>query len=110
MTHDERIERIARAMATSCWRKISIPLTEAEFVDSAWRAFAPFAEVAYIAALDGLRYPSEDLMRKAKVKLWECDEALTDEALTSVWHAMIDHLLNANPTVEDERIAVLENK
>jgi hypothetical protein len=77
MTHSERIERIARAL----------DVADAEYggdiVSHEWCLHQ--ARAAYLATLESLREPSEDMKREAKVELWECEEALTN-----VWRAMID--------------------
>ena len=98
MTHDERIERIARAI---CIAMGDDPDREGRRLT----AYDGMAEAAYRATLEAIREPSEGMLREAKIEMWE-----DFGALSRVWHAMIDALLNAKPTVEDERIAAMENK
>jgi len=102
MTHDERIERIARAVERAANRAVFQ-------TDAAYCTFV--AEAAYRATLEAIREPSEAMLSDIPDAI---TRALENEGLSwrpyDVYQAVIDHLLNANPSLEDERIAAMEGK
>jgi hypothetical protein len=69
------------------------------------------AEAAYRATLEAIREPSEAMLSDIPDAI---TRALENEGLSwrpyDIYQAVIDHLLNAKPSLEDERLAALEGK
>lgn len=106
MTHDERIERIARAItiADKLAPDPDAPILIGMRSAKAWEGRIPQAEAAYRATLEAIREPSMEMRNAGS------GEFLHGGHTLAIWHAMIDAALNAKPTVEDERIAAMEGK
>lgn len=110
MTHDDMMEKIARDIALEMGGDPDYGVPDRGRIVPFWKTSPMvFAKIAFRRTLEAIREPSEG-MKDAAYDCMGAEAGADYPSPETSWAAMIDHLLNAKPTVEDERLAVLENK